>query len=252
MILEALNYLATWPMTEAGHRKAIRYSVNLWSRAGRCSKAWAQHEENSKRFILSEIASMKQRRTAVVLGSGLLRDVPIAALSRAFDTVVLIDLVHLASVRAWLSLNHLRNVRLIERDLSGFDALETGKTPEPLDFLRRVPYLDFVVSANLLSQIGTGAMRKLEAAGQQAMEPVGTLTRAHLDGLSDLPCRSCLVSDISYKVIDRTGHKHETFDLLFGATAPIHSAEWDWPVAPIGEESRDYEVIHRVITARVH
>jgi hypothetical protein len=45
------------------------------------------------------MAGLRQKRTAVVLGSGLLRDVPIRELAAAFDTVVLIDLVHVASVR---------------------------------------------------------------------------------------------------------------------------------------------------------
>lgn len=247
MILEAINYAATWPLTEPANRHAIRYSVNLWSRAGRCAAAWREHEEKTKAAILSVAQGLKQRRTAVVLGSGLLRDVPIRELARMFDTVVLVDVVHLAGVRLWLRLNRLHGVRLIERDLSGLDGLTAGREPEPLGFLRQVPYLDFVVSANLLSQIAMGTKRRLEAAGQPAMEAVGRLVNAHIEGLFALPCRSCLVTDVSYAVIDRTGLRHEEFDLLFGVPAPAHSMEWDWPVAPLGEESRDYQIVHKVI-----
>ena len=39
MILEALNYAATWPLTRAEHRAFIRSSVNLWARANRCAVA---------------------------------------------------------------------------------------------------------------------------------------------------------------------------------------------------------------------
>ncbi len=53
------------------------------------------------------MAGLRQKRTAVVLGSGLLRDVPIEELSENFDTVVLVDLVHLASVRLWLRLTRI-------------------------------------------------------------------------------------------------------------------------------------------------
>lgn len=249
MILEALNYAATWPLTKPAHRSAIRYSVNLWSRAGRCAGAWREHEDNSKTAIIGAMGSLNQRRTAVVLGSGLLRDVPIIALSRAFDTVVLVDLVHLASVRGWIMLRDLKNVRLIERDLSGYDALKAGQEPEPLAFLRQVPFLDFVASANLLSQIGTGAMKRLEQErpGSMPEDTVPRLIRAHIDGLAGLPCRSLLVSDISYEVIDRTGKRHETFDLLHGVDVPVHRAEWEWPVVPQGEESKDYRIVHKVI-----
>ncbi len=249
MILEALNYAATWLLTTPAHRKAIRYSVNLWSRAGRCAAAWREHEENSKAAIVEAIGSLNQRRTAVVLGSGLLRDVPIIELSRAFDTVVLVDLVHLASVRGWLTLKGLKNVRLIERDLSGYDTLKAGQEPEPLAFLRQVPFLDFVVSANLLSQIGTGATKRLELErpGSMPEDTLPRLIRAHLDGLAGLTCKSLLVTDISYAVIDRAGKRHETFDLLHGVDVPAHRAEWEWPVVPEGEESGDYRIVHKVI-----
>ncbi|PDT18240.1 hypothetical protein CO670_02195 [Rhizobium sp. J15] len=250
MIAEALLYAATWPLTGKAHRKFIRYSVNLWSRAGRCARDWAEHEEMSRNAIRAATAGLRQKRTAVVLGSGLLRDVPIEELARDFDTVVLVDLVHLASVRLWLTAKGYRNVRLIERDLSGYDELAAGKEPEPLGFLRSVPYLDLVVSANLLSQIGRGVKRRYETetAGIPA-DAVERLIAAHLAGLSGLACRHCLVTDIAYAVIDRTGKTHEEADLLYGVLPPPAKATWTWPVAPLGEESRDYRIEHKVIAA---
>lgn len=251
MIAEALQYLATAALTGSGHRRFVRHSVNLWSRAGRCSRDWAPHEAKSKDAIRAAISGLPQRRTAVVLGSGLLRDVPIENLAGSFDTVVLVDLVHLASVRLRLRGKRYRNVRLIERDLSGYDDLKAGREPEPLGFLRSVPYLDFVASANLLSQIGRGVKRRYEAEASSGM-PVDTVERlisAHLRGLADLPCRTCLVTDISYAVIDRTGKVHEEANLLHDVAPPEAKASWDWPVAPLGEESRDYQIVHRVIAA---
>jgi hypothetical protein len=250
MIAEALLYLATVPVTTRAHRQFIRYSVNLWSRAGRCRKAWAEHEAKSSAAIVHGMADLTQRRTAVVLGSGLLRDVPVEALARSFDTVVLVDLVHLASVRLWLRMKGLGNVRLIERDLSGYDELGAGETPEPLRFLRNVPYLDFVVSANLLSQIGRGVSRRLEAEppGKMPHDAIERLIDAHIDGLAALPCKSCLVTDIAYRVIDRNGKIHEETDLLYGRAPAAARDRWAWPVAPLGEESGDYQIVHEVIT----
>jgi hypothetical protein len=249
MLAEAALYLATLPVTAKAHRPYIRYSVNLWSRAARCRKDWAEHEERTQKAILSATSGLRQRRTAVVLGSGLLRDVPIEALAKSFDTVVLVDLVHLASVRLRLQLKGLRNVRLIERDLSGYGDLAASLSPEPLAFLRQVPYLDFVVSANLLSQIGRGVARRLEAepAGRMPGDSAARLIAAHLDGLAGLPCATCLVTDVAYRVIDRTGKTHEVADLLQGVTPPAARDRWTWPVAPLGEESRDYRIVHEVI-----
>lgn len=246
MILEALNYAASRPLTSAAHRPYIRSSVNLWARANRCASAWAEHERRTKAAILERAAQCRQRRTAVVLGSGLLRDVPVTELSRLFDTVVLVDLVHLASVRCWVAMKGLKNVRLIERDLSGLDTLLAGQPLEPLSFLRQVPYLDLVVSANLLSQIGIGASRRLADRADKA-PLVRQVITAHVEGLAQIPAEACLVTDVSYTVIDRAGGRHETVDLMHGVDPGPARESWDWPVIPFGEESRDYQILHEVI-----
>lgn len=253
MILEALNYAATYTSTPSEFRPYIRYSVNLWSRAKRCSKAWAEHEDNSQKAILTAASKLKQRRTAVILGSGLLRDVPTRQLSALFDTVVLMDLVHLSSVRRQQAFKNRRNLRYANRDLSGYDDLKNGQPLEPLDFLRRVPYLDLVVSANLLSQIGTGARKRLEkeAEGTMPDDAQSRLIQAHLDGLSGLPCKVCLITDTCFEVIDKTGHTHEKSDLLHGVPSPTALKSWNWPVVPFKEESRDYQVVHHVIASEL-
>ncbi|MBP2463552.1 MULTISPECIES: hypothetical protein [unclassified Rhizobium] len=248
MILEALHYTATLPVTPAEFRPFIRSSVNLWSRARRCADAWAPHEENCKTFIRETIADMKQRRTVVVLGSGLLRDVPIEDLAKGFDTVVLVDLVHLASVRLRMLARRYRNVRLISRNLSGLDSALSGAVPEPLAFLRQVPYLDLVVSANILSQIGVGARRQLEETRHAEPDAiVANLVNAHLDGIAALPCRQILLTDTAYRIVDRQGEVLETTDLLAGVTPPQAVRAWTWPVAPYGELGRAYQAVHDVI-----
>jgi hypothetical protein len=248
MILEALQYAATYPITAKEFRPFIRSSVSLWSRANRCAKAWAPHEENCKGFIRDAISGLKQRRTAVVLGSGLLRDIPIKELAAAFDTVVLVDLVHLSTVRTWLSASRLRNVRLISRDLSGYAEAMAGKPLEPLSFLRQVPYLDLVISTNILSQIGVGADRRLERESHPEPGAVlRSIIQAHLNGLSALPCKTVLLSDVSYKVVDRSGKVIDQGDLLHGVPAPPSKTGWSWPVAPFGELSRHCQAVHQVI-----
>jgi hypothetical protein len=248
MILEALQYAATTPVTPSAFRPFVRSSVSLWSRANRCSKAWAEHEENCQSFIRDTVEGMKQKRTCVVLGSGLLRDVPAGYLSQQFDTVVLVDLVHLASVRLSLAARGMRNMRFIWRDLSGYDEAVAGKVAEPLGFLRRVPYLDLVISANILSQIGVAAKHRLEVEGNPAKDAIlSTLVRAHLDGLAALPCKTALLTDVSYKVADRDGKVTEEADLLCGVPAPAAQRRWRWPVAPYGELGRDHQAVHEVM-----
>lgn len=251
MIVEALQYAATIPVTPAPFRSLIGASVSLWSRATRCSNEWAAHEENCRRFVSDTISGMHRRRTVVVLGSGLVRDVPIEALARAFDTVVLVDLVHLASLQMWLKAKRLGTVRLVHRDLSGLDDALVGKQPEPLSFLRQVPYLDLVISANLLSQIGVGAERRLEQDNDpRRADVLPQLIKAHLRGLEALPCSTILLTDVCFKALGRSGETLESADLLHGVPVPNTDERWPWPVAPFGEQSRDYRIVHDVVAKR--
>lgn len=251
MLAEAVQYAATYMVTPKSFRPFIRSSVSLWSRAGRCAKDWAAHEENCRAFIRETIDGMKQRRTVVVLGSGLLRDVPAEALAEKFDTVVLVDLVHLAGVRAWLKAKRFKNVRLISRDLSGFDDVVAGRSVEPLAFLRQVPYLDLVISANILSQIGVGAKRRLERGSAARRDEIPqALIRAHLDGLAALTCKTVLLTDTGYRVTDRQGNVLEEADLLCGVPAPPPKRAWTWPVAPYGELGRHCQAVHEVIAVQ--
>lgn len=230
MILEALNFAATWLVS--GRRKAgeVNSSVRLWARAGRCARDWAEHEARCKSFVR---ANMPERgRVAVVLGSGLLRDVPIEALSEAFDEVRLYDLQHLASVRIWIWAKRLRNLRLLQRDLA------LG-----LDFLRAEPKVDLVISANLLSQLGVAAERAgVDTAG---------LIAAHVEGLRAAAGRKLLVTDVAFEIIPRDGSVAETHDLMHGVALPSPEATWPWPVAPHGEIDPAYKAVHRVVAIRL-
>jgi hypothetical protein len=246
MLLEALNFAATYAISPRRRPAEINSSVALWARARRCARDWAAHEAHSKAFVLEAVEMLPERRVAAVLGSGLLRDVPIEALSKAFAEVRLYDLQHLASVRTWTTMKGLRNLRFESRDLSGHEQAKTGATAEPLAFLRDIPDLDFVVSANLLSQIGVGIGRIIEG-DQGSTRIIPQLLQAHLDGLSSLSAGICLLTDMSYEVIDKSGRVLERDDLMHGVRLPEPQAEWLWPVAPFGELAPDCQAVHRVV-----
>jgi hypothetical protein len=246
MLVEAANFAATYAITPRKRAAEINSSVTLWARARRCARDWAAHEARSKAVVLEAIGSLPRRRVAAVLGSGLLRDAPITALSAAFGEVRLYDLQHLASVRAWSSLKGLSNLSFHSRDLSGLADLRAGREPAPLAFLEALPDLDFVVSANLLSQIGVGIGRMVKADASLPRDTVPRLLAAHVDGLAALEARTCLITDISYEVIDKAGAVLERDDLTGGIALPDAQAEWLWTVAPFGELDPTYQAVHRV------
>lgn len=230
MIAEALNFAASWLISGRRKTAEINSSVRLRARANRCARAWAEHEANCKTFIR---AHMPERgRVAVVLGSGLLRDVPVGELAAAFGEVRLYDLQHLASVRISVFAKGLRNLRFLERDLAA-----------GLDFLRGDPDIDLVISANLLSQLGVAAERMgLDTAGVIA---------AHVDGLRAAPGRKLLLTDVAFDLVLKSGAIIERHDLMHGVSLPEPEASWPWPVAPIGEIDPAYEAVHRVVAIKL-
>jgi hypothetical protein len=266
MLAEALLFAATRLTSPRSRTSAVRDAVGLWARAGRCRAAWAEHEARTRAAIDRVIDGVAVRRTAVVLGSGLLRDVPIDRLSSMFNKVVLVDIVHLPTVRLKTFLRRYPNVSFMTRDISGYDRLveqsriklatgqdDLGVRLDPLGFLRKIDELDLVISANVLSQIAVGAVSRLHSKdGQARVMPdnaVAQLVAGHLDGLAQLPCKTVIVTDVSYIRRQRDGFVVENRDLLHGVIPPPSFDAWHWPVAPFGEEEVDEERIHKVIAA---
>ncbi|PIP01007.1 hypothetical protein [Pleomorphomonas carboxyditropha] len=271
MLAEALLFAVARLTSPRSRAAVIRDAVGLWARARRCRAAWAEHEARTRAAIDRAIDGVAVRRTAVVLGSGLLRDVPIDRLSSMFDKVVLVDIVHLPTVRLKVLLRRYPNVSFMTRDISGYDRLaeqswiklatgqdDLGVRLDPLGFLRKIDELDLVISANVLSQVAVGARKRLEEKDRKAKDrkarfmpedTVAQLVAGHLDGLAQLPCKTVIVTDVSYVRRRRDGTIVDTGDLLYGVTPPFPFDTWDWPVAPFGEEAADEERVHRVIAA---
>ena len=229
MILEALNFAATLVMSRRRDPAEINSSVRLWARARRCARDWEPHEANCQAFVRSHMP--ERGRVAVVLGSGLLRDVPIEALCTAFDEVRLYDLQHLASVRIWAMARRLRNLRFLQRDLvAGLDFLQDGD-------------VDLVISANLLSQIGVAADR---TGGDAA-----TVLAAHVAGLQAAPGLRLLLTDVAFDLVLTNGTIVERNDLMHRVALPEPEASWPWIVAPLGELDPAYQAVHRVVAIRL-
>ncbi|MDZ7927014.1 MAG: hypothetical protein U5L46_07965, partial [Agrobacterium sp.] len=49
------------------------------------------------------------------------------------------------------------------------------------------------------------------------------------------------------KMIWMDGSLHQHEDLLHGIDISAPAAAWEWPLAPLGEESRDYRIVHHVV-----
>jgi hypothetical protein len=223
-------------------------AVRLWSRATRQRRAWSAHEERCHAAVREVVASLPSRRSVLVLGSGLCRDVPVDHLLATFDDVVLVDAVHLLPVR----LRYGRRVRLAVADLTGMadwlDGEAEGRT-EPLAPWHDDPRVDLVISANVLSQLPHAVARRIDrdpvAADRVGPDPGRRIVAGHLDDLARFRCRTCLLSDTRYREVDVAGRALAEWDLLEGVTLPPADRAWDWTVAPRGELDRTLAFVHR-------
>ena len=229
MIAESLVYARSFRRTPKAFRRHLVDAVGLWARGERQLRAWTPHLNRTLAVIDTTLDDIASRRTVAVLGAGPLFDVPLEALARNFERVLLIDLAHLSTTDA--RVERYPNVERIWRDL----APEGEK--QPLTFLADIPNLDWVISVNLLSQIGRAAPEGQERAAIDA----------HLDGLTALPMPVSLVTDIDYRVLDRAGTLLEEFDMLHGRVLPRPENRWPWDVAPFGEEAPDTRRVHSVV-----
>ena len=245
-----LALIATARADKAARRLGlVADSAGLWFRALRLQRHWAEHEKNCHKLICEAAGSLTRRRSALVLGSGLLRDVPLPFLAGSFERVVLVDAVHLWPARRQAS--RYGNVRMITSDVSGrLAALAFNTLPQPAlqEFLGG-DAIDFTVSANIMSQLPIAAEEWLEKRGKTAADIASlshTIIAEHLAALMRLPGKVCLISDIEMEERDRSGSMLARHDLIAGHRLPSPDKSWDWPVAPFGIAEPDRAYIHRV------
>ncbi|MCJ2091706.1 hypothetical protein MKK67_04165 [Methylobacterium sp. J-072] len=218
----------------------VRQSGLLHARSRRCRAAWAPHLTRARGVIIGAAEATVRRSSAVVLGSGLLDDVPLDALADLFNRVILVDAVHPWPAR--LAARRHRNVALVTAEISA------GLTDPGLSEICTAA--DLIVSANLLSQLPIVPIEAYEARGREAPPELGTqLIETHLAALDRLAAgteRVCLITDTVQREEDRTGRVTNSLDLMFGVSLPAPTQAWDWEIAPFGEIGRRHRLIHRV------
>lgn len=259
MILEVIEYLSTpcsWTVRKLGY---LNGQLGIKVRHRMCRSAWRGHLEQTRQVIRAAILDCSQRRKAVVLGSGLLLDVPLADLAAAFDEVVLVDVVHPLSV--YLKARWYRNVKLLRADLSATAAdlaKVGGDSSRPLPravprFFCDDPTVDYVVSVNLLSQLPFVPSLYLEKHSRDEAEIAAyarDLIDSHLDYLQRLPGVITLITDVEKLKVDKKGNVVDRYDILYGAVLPWETKEWTWEHVPLKHLSPDFAYHRRVCAVK--
>lgn len=254
---EAIRYFLTpFPrhLRDMGYVKELKH---LASRQKRCRSAWRPHLENSRSTILDAADRCRQFDAVLVVGSGLLFDIPTKELSRRFRRVILADIVHLWQVRR--AVHPLGNVHLESVDITGVVKDVHARTPagrglevpvpEPKLFLG--DQVDLVVSANLLSQLPVTPNGYVSRRGH---DPEPELMRSfsrqlvirHLDWLASFACNVCLISDLERHYC-KEGKTVDRERSLWGVDLPEGGREWYWDLAPRPEMEWDRDIRHLVV-----
>jgi len=251
MLFELFTYLAT-PSPRYVRRMGYLYeSIAMRERYRRCGSHWKDHLEHSRIAVLEAAGACRDHGAAVILGSGLLLDVPLAELSDIFQEVVLVDIVHLPQVLKYA--RRFANVRLVPYDVSTiaaalFEKSRSGGStlPEPAiaDF-RLVEATAMVVSLNILSQLAVQpcqyALAHMPGLKENDLQAwCRRIIASHHAALMALPCEACLIADYAYTKHGRRGDLLEGGSTIHGFQLPEPVAGWIWRIAPLGEQSPHY------------
>lgn len=266
MLAELLTWLATpapWPARRLGY---VAESVAIAARHRRCRNAWAPHLSRCREQIVAaaELAA-RDDKVAVVLGAGLVLDVPVTELLQRFSEVWLVDLVHLPGT--WRLARAQPRLRLLNLDVTGLlgrlgrlgGGAGVGEwlgamTPPPPP-LPEVDRVGLVVSGNLWSQLPLRPLA-LAAARCRGWQDSDTraaqriILRQHLVWLNSLPGVRCLIADQAWETRNEAGGV--VAEGNFNDLLPLHRccAQWLWDIAPPGELAGGVSRQHQVVCCR--
>lgn len=247
MILEWLEYLKTKSTKAAKDWGYVYQNISLKFRSRRCAKAWKSHNENSRQFIRDYVAKI-QPKSVLVIGSGLLLEVPIETLLEKTEKIYLVDLVHAREIRKLAAKNS--KIELIEQDISGLlGILKKGTGPFQLKNIPwkrlpawNLPKVDLVISANLLSQIPLMISEVLPMTSETYKKFARNVRDQHIERLFEQAPKVLLFADFETRYIDQGGTRIKTESYEVSLKALKFDREWLWEIAPFGETSKDYKI----------
>jgi hypothetical protein len=246
LIREIITYLSERPtLKEAKSFGHLVESISLLSRAQRCKKSWATHRTSCKQFITAELKNASHFDSVLVLGSGPLHEIPIELLAKTFKRVVLVDIVHLKSIKK--SVAYLKNVEFIEHEITEVEeALRINK-----QLKNKVPtkFLDqdwgLVLSVNVMSQLPLhfatfiGKKLKNNFSFTEIEKFLKEITKNHLAYLHSFKSNVILITDTQTFYYDKNEFIIQTDNNYEHLSLPEPIEEWNWNVAPIPEFQKD-------------
>lgn len=260
MLQEFLTHLFTPAPNYVKKMGYLHELIAISARYKRCRTVWQPHLDLSKDFILQAVNLCSNHKKAVVLGSGLLLDIPLTELSQTFEEVLLVDMVHLSKTKR--KIRSYSNVFTLAADITGVaHAIYKTHSIVPIETTIQFPgcdsQTDLLISANILSQLPlcptSFLMKKCHATETAVHDWAKTLIEDHLKCLASLKCTVCLITDHSMYFKDEKDKIYHIKDTLYGIKPEMELPdiksqwEWQWKTAPLGEISTNYSMTMKVM-----
>ncbi len=249
MILDLITHLTTSCSPYVRRLGYLDETISMRGRFRRNGAAWQPHLDNTCAFVLAVAEKVQNRNKVVILGSGLLLDVPLAELSAMFREVVLMDIVCLPEIRR--QIKRYRNVSFIEHDVTNLaERLYANRQqsinelpnagPAPLDLYKNA---GLVISLNILSQLWV--IPRTYAADQRPPLPhdqvedwCRQIVESHYATLHSMSCDVCLVADHEFVKRDHRGSVISKGSTLYDLRLPEPDASWTWNIVPAENDGR--------------
>jgi hypothetical protein len=252
MIRELFLYLTTPASKHAKKFGHLYEAIALGAREKRCKLFWKSHREDSQRLILKVVQTILQRKSLLILGSGPLHEIPIVELSKLFESITLVDIVHLKETKQ--KYRHLHNLSFIEHDITELEI----KISEEKKVMNKVPttflnnHYDLVISANILSQLAYHLRNFLEKMASPSLSSENLdqfsnqISQDHFLYLKSFGCPVLLITDIATYFKNSRNEKVDVQTPYMNLDLPTPVATWLWDVAPIPEYSPEISLQMKV------
>ena len=249
MLLDLFTYLTTSCSPYVRRLGYLDETISMRRRYRRNKAAWQPHLDNTYAFVLALAEKTQNRNKVVILGSGLLLDVPLAELSTMFREVVLMDVVCLPEVRR--QIKGYGNVSFIERDVTNIAERLYTNRQQGIHELPKVisahsaidKNAGLIISLNILSQLWV--IPRTYAANQrpglphdQVEEWCRQIVESHYAFLRSLSCDVCLVADHEFVKRDHGGSIISRASTVYNLVLPEPDASWTWNIVPAGRDGR--------------
>ena len=241
-------------------RMGYGFEMNLYYYYYLCEiKNWASHISNTRKFITDCAIRCCGRHSCVVLGSGSCIDVPVLELSRMFDTVYLVDLVHPEKVVKKMS--EFKNVKFVTEDITKImietynsinrykdfcvDVLISSPNYSSGRYSDILGNFDFVVSDNTLPFLARPIIRylsKLELVDDIASRSLEQFI--HQYHLKILPKgKSCIISPVGEKKFNSDGLEMYDKSIVYIPTETVKDSKtWTWNFSGSVADRVEYNV----------